>query len=69
MFLRFKNEERTPYITVEIREDRIVQWYGSNDKKPDQKNMQKWLDAYVTRLKCTKQDEDTSAAVPVMAYA
>lgn len=52
LMLRFKTLPETPYITVEIEGTRIVQWYGANDKKPDRENMQRWLDAYVTRLKC-----------------
>lgn len=51
LMLRFKEEPEIPYITVEIRKDRIMQWYGANNKKPDQENMQKWLDAYVAQLK------------------
>lgn len=54
LFLRFKEEQETPYITVEIEGERIVQWYGAHDKKPDERNMQKWLNAYVTRLKCNR---------------
>ena len=52
LMLRFRDDPEVPYITVELRENRIVQWYGAQDKKPDEANMQRWLDAYVTRLKC-----------------
>lgn len=54
LFLRFMDKPDEPYITVEINPDtkRIIQWYGANDKKPDEKRMQRWLDAYVTRLRC-----------------
>lgn len=60
LFLRFKEEQETPYITVEIEGERIVQWYGAHDKKPDEDRMQKWLDQYITRLKCqgTQNIED-----------
>lgn len=52
LMLRFKEKPETPYITVEISgAGRITQWYGAHDKKPDEKNMQKWLDAYAKRLK------------------
>lgn len=51
LMLRFKDRKSEPYITVEIKEEKIVQWYGAHDKKPDEKNMQKWLNAYTTRLK------------------
>ena len=60
LFLRFKEEQETPYITVEIEGERIVQWYGAHDKKPDEDRMQKWLNQYITRLKCqgTQNIED-----------
>lgn len=54
LMLRFKEKQEIPYITVEIEEERIVQWYGAHDRKPDEKNMKRWLDAYVTRLKCNR---------------
>lgn len=53
LFLRFREDPGVPYVTVEIdRHYRICQWYGAYDKKPDEKKIQKWLDAYVARLKC-----------------
>lgn len=51
LFLRFRENPDIPYITVEMQGDRILQWYGAYDRKPDQENMQKWLDAYVKELK------------------
>lgn len=64
LFLRFVGDEETPYITVEIsKELRIIQWYGAHDKKPDEKNMQKWLDAYVTRLKCEGREEQENEVI------
>ena len=53
LMLRLKEEIETPYITIEIdgERPRIVQWYGSHDRKPDKKTIQKWLDDYITRLK------------------
>lgn len=57
LMLRFREEPDIPYITVEIADNRIIQWYGAHDKKPDMENMQKWLDAYVTRLKCKTRPE------------
>lgn len=60
LFLRFKEEQETPYITVEIEGERIVQWYGAHDRKPDEDRMQQWLNQYITRLKCqgTQNIED-----------
>ena len=53
LMVRQQSDPEVPYITVEIeaKTDRIRQWYGANDKKPDEKNMQKWLDDYIEKLK------------------
>lgn len=53
LMLRFKDMPERPYITVEIEGEKasIRQWYGDKDRKPDQKNMQKWLDNYLKHLK------------------
>lgn len=62
LMLRFKEEPEIPYITVEVQGTgmiRIMQWYGAHDKKPDEKNMNRWLDAYITRLKCETAGEET----------
>ena len=56
--LRTKEAPEIPYITVEInvKDRRIIQWYGAHDKKPDEDRMRKWLNAYVTRLKCSSNE-------------
>lgn len=53
LMLRFKAEPDIPYITVEIdaKNPRILQWYGDKDKKPDEKNMQSWLNNWLMKLK------------------
>lgn len=53
LMLRFKKEPDIPYITVEIdaRNHQIIQWYGEKDRKPDEKNMQAWLDSWLRKLK------------------
>ena len=63
LMLRFKEKPEIPYITVEIdaRTGRIIQWYGAHDKKPDENRMQKWLDAYKTRLKCNGRGDIKNA--------
>lgn len=57
LFLRIVKAPGIPYITVEIdpKNLNILQWYGAHDKKPDEKRMQRWLDAYVLRLKCGQE--------------
>lgn len=57
LMLRFKKSADVPYITVEIRNDKIIQWYGAHDKKPDEKNIQKWLDDYIKMLSCGVKSE------------
>ena len=51
LFLRLKENPNIPYITVEIQDYKILQWYGMKDKKPDQINIQKWLNNYANELK------------------
>lgn len=53
LMLRFKDKTEEPYITVEISSNKpeIIQWYGERDRKPDAKNMQKWLKHYLKQLK------------------
>ena len=53
LMLRFKEEPKIPYITVEIsgKYPKIIQWYGEKDRKPDAENIQRWLDNYLIALK------------------
>lgn len=75
LFLRNTKEPEIPYITVEIEPEslKIIQWYGEKDEKPDRERMQKWLDNYITRLKCggiaTGQEEEKGVAQKIAAYA
>lgn len=47
LFLRFKNDARTPYYTIEIDWDyNIKQWYAAHDKKPNEKQISEWLEEY-----------------------
>ena len=52
LFLRFKDTPNMQYVTVEIeaKTPNILQWYGAHDKKPDQENIQKWLNSYIRML-------------------
>ena len=53
LMLRKQKDKDNPYITVEIdaENDRIRQWYGAHDRKPDEKVIQNWLDEYVKKLR------------------
>lgn len=52
LMLRDKKQPERPYITVEIdgQKPHIKQWYGEHDRKPDERNMQRWLDQYLKQL-------------------
>ena len=54
LFLRRSETPDEPYYTIEIRENEILQWYGYNDKKPEQEIIGPWLNAYVEHLKNEK---------------
>lgn len=76
LFLRFKDTPNMQYVTVEIDSEvpNILQWYGAHDKKPDQENIQKWLNRYLRMLATgTLMTADmpaaTTADMPVMATA
>lgn len=51
LLLRFKKQPEIPYITVEICKNKIVQWFGIKDTKPDQITIEKWLKKYIKVLK------------------
>lgn len=48
LFLRKSPEE--PFVTVEIEKKQILQWYGLNDKKPEEERISAWLNEYMKQL-------------------
>lgn len=50
LFLRPKGGQDTPYVTIEIKDNAIQQWYGAYDKKPDKDNIDALLNGYVHHL-------------------
>jgi hypothetical protein len=58
MFLRRVKEQNEPYITVEFNGTEVRQWYGRNDRKPDEEEMQKGIDAWVSAV---TQKQETAA--------
>lgn len=55
LFLRPKTAPDVPYITVEVGTNdlKLIQWYGEHDRKPDKENMDRWLNIYMTKLRCS----------------
>ncbi len=62
LMLRKKESPEEPYVTVEVRDDHISQWYGLKDKKVDQKQNQAWLDGWIKWVKNNKQMQKTILA-------
>ena len=52
LFLRKKEDINTPYYTIEIdmENDKIKQWYSAFDRKPDEKKIQKLLNAFTKQI-------------------
>ena len=50
LFLRKASEKDTPYITIEIKGNQIIQWFGAYDKKPQPEYFQAWLNTYTNEL-------------------
>lgn len=69
LMMRFRKEPETPYITVEINPEqkKIVQWYGESDTKPDEENIQGWLDNYLKKLKSGTLQEETGEMMTMTA--
>lgn len=50
LFCRNVKTPNDPYITIEIRDYEICQWYGMNDKKPDREHMEKFLAKWLEEI-------------------
>lgn len=51
LFLRKAKKPDVPYITIEIKGEEIIQWYGAHDKKPMKEYFDKYLSDYTKQLK------------------
>lgn len=69
LMLRKKEDQETPYITVEIRADgrSIVQWYGAFDRKPDKEQVEKWLKEWLVRGKESREEEELAERMRITA--
>lgn len=63
LFLRKQTEPEKPYVTIEIKGERIVQWYGAYDKKPDATIIAELLRQYTRELKARAEQQTLAAAV------
>lgn len=61
LLLRSASEPEVPFITVEIHDDHIIQWYGAYDEKPEEAFFDGWLNEYTEELKKRKTLKRKSA--------
>lgn len=54
LLLRKTDSPDTPYYTIEIRKNKVIQAYGKFDKKPDWEMVEEWLDEYTKHLQKKK---------------
>ena len=67
LFLRFVSDPNTPYITVEIKDEKIMQWYGRNDTKPDKEVIEKWLSAWIEAITERKKSKEAAKGAALVA--
>ena len=63
LFLRRRTKPEEPYITIEIKGEHVVQWYGAYDKKPDATIIAELLRQYTKKLKTRTGQQTLAAAV------
>lgn len=63
LFLRKQTSPEVPYITIEIKGERIVQWHGAYNKKPDKEIIDSLLKQYTEELKARAKQQVLVAAV------
>lgn len=64
LFIRYANNPNEPYITLEVdpAKNKILQWYGRNDTKPNEARIEEWLGEWLAEVKERKAQEALSAA-------
>lgn len=66
LLLRYRETPDTPYVTIEIQENNIIQWYSAHDKKADKERNDQWLKAYTKKLK-RAAGKQLKVRIPVQA--
>ncbi|MBQ6815569.1 MAG: PcfJ domain-containing protein [Lachnospiraceae bacterium] len=67
LLLRHIECPQAAYVTIEIRGNKIVQWYGANDVKIDKKENEEWLKYYEEFLETRKVPQIKRIEVPLVA--
>ena len=63
LFLRKSEAPDLPFCTIEIKGDKILQWYEAYDQKPDKDILQPLLDGYTESMRKGKHDGRTRNTV------
>lgn len=50
LVIRHDDAPDVPYITVELQDNNVKQWYGEHDTKPDEDIIDKFLDEYIEHI-------------------
>ena len=67
LLLRHVEYPQVAYVTIEIKDNKIVQWYGAHDVKVDKEQNEEWLKHYQKFLKTRKIPNVERIEVPLMA--
>lgn len=64
LFLRKKEQPECPYVTIELNTEsgKIQQWYGANDRKPEEKYLTAVLKQYENHLAGKQTEVPAEAA-------
>lgn len=61
-FLRFKEDKKTPYYTVELDwEYNVLQFYAAHDKQPQKAEIETWLNTYKETMLAKLQQDSIGA--------
>ncbi len=55
LLVRHIQSPTVPFVTVELVNNKIRQWYGIKDSKPDRENVEAFLNAYIQHI--TEKEE------------
>lgn len=58
LLLRQQDKLDEPYVTIEIKDNDIVQWYEAYDKKPHKDAIEPWLEKYKGYLKTGRKPRE-----------
>lgn len=57
MVIRHEDKTDEPFVTVELEDNKVKQWYGAYDKKPDAEHVDKFLEEYIEHVKGKVRDK------------